>query len=145
VSKRNVELIRSTFPAEADLAEVMRSDDPAALVSDPSAFAPDMDVAFVAALAGAPGFEGHGIAALIEGWQDWLIPWESYVLTAEDFLDAGDKVVMLARVRGRTSRDGVEVEHSPAAVWSVTGDKVTAVTFFLQRDEALEFAGLKQP
>ena len=143
MSERNVDLVRRIFPAEADLAEVMRSDNPGAFVSDPRVLAPDMEVAFVAALAGAPGFEGHGIEGMIAGWQDWLIPWDSYVLTAEDFLDAGDKVVMLARVRGRTSRDGVEVEHSPAAVWSVTGAKVTAVTFFLQRDEAFEFAGIE--
>ena len=79
---------------------------------------------------------------LVEGWQDWLIPWESYVITVDEFVDAGDKVVTLVRIRGRTSRDGVEVEHRPAAVWTVGDGQVTAVTFFLDRDEAFEFAGI---
>ena len=95
-----------------------------------------------ASQAGGAGFEGRGIEGLIEGWRDWLIPWESYVITVEDFVEAGSNVVMLARIRARTSRDGVELEHKPAAVWTVTDGKVTAVTFFLERDEALEFAGI---
>jgi ketosteroid isomerase-like protein len=36
----------------------------------------------------------------------------------------------------------VEVEHRPAAVWTVDDGQVTAVTFFLDRDEAFEFAGI---
>jgi ketosteroid isomerase-like protein len=64
------------------------------------------------------------------------------VITVDEFVDAGDKVVTLVRIRGRTSRDGVEVEHRPAAVWTVGDGQVTAVTFFLDRDEAFEFAGI---
>jgi ketosteroid isomerase-like protein len=44
-------------------------------------------------------------------------------------------------VRARTSRDGVEITHNPAAVWTVADGKLVAVVFFLDRDDALEFAG----
>jgi ketosteroid isomerase-like protein len=144
VSARNVDLVKRAFPAEADLAAVMRSDEAiAAFLPDPAAIAPDMEVRFAAGQAGALGFEGRGFEGLIEGWQDWMIPWETYSLTIEEYVEAGDKVVTLVRVKARTSRDSVELEHRPAAVWTVTGDRVTAVTFFLERDEALEFAGLE--
>jgi len=137
-------LIRRIFPAESDLAAVMRSDDPiGAFVADRDAIAADLEVSFAASQAGAAGFSGRGIEGLIEGWRDWLIPWESYVITVEEFIEAGENVVMLARIRGRTSRDGVELEHKPAAVWTVTEGKVSAVTFFLQREEALAFAGIE--
>jgi ketosteroid isomerase-like protein len=143
MSASNVELIRRIFPSGIDMAAVMRSDDPAgAFQADPDAVAPDLEVKFAASPAGAAGFEGRGLEGLVEGWQDWLIPWESYVITVDEFVDAGDKVVTLVRIRGRTSRDGVEVEHRPAAVWTVGDGQVTAVTFFLDRDEAFEFAGI---
>jgi ketosteroid isomerase-like protein len=145
VAVRNVEVIGRIFPAEADLAAVMRSDDPvAALGTDPEAIAPGMEVRFAASQAGADGFEGRGIEGLIEGWRDWLIAWESYVLTVEQVIEAGDKVLMLVRVRARTSRDSVELEHNPAAVWTVTDGQATAVTFFLQREDAFQFAGIEQ-
>jgi ketosteroid isomerase-like protein len=60
----------------------------------------------------------------------------------EECVDAGDQVVMLVSVRGRTSRGGVEVEHRPAAVWTLEDGKVTAITFFLEREQAFEFAGI---
>ena len=101
-----------------------------------------LEVAFAATRSGGPGLGFRGIEGLIEGWRDWLTPWESYVITVEDFVEAGDNVVMLARIRARTSRDGVVLEHKPAAVWTVADGKVSAVTFFLERDEALEFAGI---
>jgi ketosteroid isomerase-like protein len=145
VSEQNVEVIKRIFPAEADLAAVMRSDDPvAALGADPEAIAPDLEVTFAASQAGAAGFAGRGVEGLIEGWQDWLIPWESYVLTVEELAEERDKVLMLVRVRGRTSRGSVELEHRPAAVWTVGERQATAVTFFLDRDEAFEFAGMEE-
>ena len=144
MSARNIDLVKRVFPAEADLAVVMRSDEAiAAFVADPAALAPDLEVTFAAGQVGALGFQGRGVEGLIEGWQDWMIPWETYSLTIEEYIEAGDKVVTLVRVKARTSRDSVELEHRPAAVWTVRGDKVTAVTFFLDRNEALEFAGLE--
>jgi ketosteroid isomerase-like protein len=84
----------------------------------------------------------RGIEGLIEGWRDWLTPWESYRLEVEEFIDAGDQVLELVRVRARTSRHGVDVEHRPAAVWTVEDGVVVAVHFFLERPEAFGFAGL---
>jgi ketosteroid isomerase-like protein len=143
---QSVELIRKIFPPEIDMAEVMRSDDPvAALVVDADVVLPDLEVTFAAPHTGGPGLRYRGIDGLIEGWRDWLTPWESYVIEIEDFIEAGHEVVMLARVRARTSRDGVELEHRPAAVWTVRGGTVSAVTFFLEHDEALEYSGLAPP
>jgi len=87
MSASNVELIRRIFPSGIDMAAVMRSDDPAgAFQADPDAVAPDLEVKFAASPAGAAGFEGRGLEGLVEGWQDWLIPWESYVITVDEFV-----------------------------------------------------------
>jgi ketosteroid isomerase-like protein len=143
---QNLELIRKVFPQKVDVAKVMRSDDPiAALVETPEIVLPDVEVEFAAPAIGGPGLSYRGIDGMVKGWRDWLTPWASYVIEVEDFIESGDRVLMLVRARGRTSRDGVELEHRPAAVWTVRGGKVIAVTFFLEHDQAFEYAGLAPP
>jgi ketosteroid isomerase-like protein len=143
MSSENVELIRAVLPREIDIAQIFASDNPvAALVGDADVVAPDLEVEFAGSLSGAPALQYEGLEGLLAGWREWLTPWESYLLDVEDVLDAGDRVVTLARVRAKTSRHGVEIEHRPAAVWTLRDGKLTAVHFFLERAEALAFAGL---
>jgi ketosteroid isomerase-like protein len=143
MSAENVELIRATFPQEIDIAEIFASDDPVrGFIGNVGAVAEDLEVEFGGSASGALGQRYQGLEGLVAGWRDWLTPWESYLLEVEDVLDAGDQVVTLVRVRAKTSRHGVEVEHRPAAVWTLRDGKLTAVRFFLERTEALAFAGL---
>jgi hypothetical protein len=112
---------------------------------DITAIGSDADIRFVAQEAG-PVQDRHliGLEGLIEGWRDWLEPWASYRMELEEVIDAGDRVLSLIHVTAKTSHDGVEVEHRPAAVWAVEGGVVVAVTFYLDRDQALEAAGLSE-
>ncbi len=146
MSAANVELIKRVFPGNIDVAEVLASDDPAsAFIGDLSVIAPDLVVEFSGGISGGPPVRYQGLVGLIEGWRDWLTPWETYRLEPEDYIDAGDRVITLARVRGRTSRHGVELEHNPAAVWTLEDGWVTEARFFLERPSAFEFAGLTPP
>jgi ketosteroid isomerase-like protein len=143
MSVENVELVRGILPEEADLVEVLGSDDPiAALIGDPNLALPDLEVEFAGTQSGAPSLHYRGLEGLVEGWRDWLEPWESYRLRTEKYIDAGEKVVLLVSVRARTSRDGVEFKHEAAAVWTMRGGMPVAVHFFLEQDDALQFAGL---
>ena len=145
MSSENVELIRAALPEDVDIAEIFASDDPvAAFIGDADIVAPDLEVEFAASHSGVPALHYQGLEGLLEGWRDWLTPWGTYQLEVEDMLDAGDRVVTLVRVRAKTSRHGVEVEHRPAAVWTLRDGKLTAVHFFLERADALAFAGLPQ-
>jgi ketosteroid isomerase-like protein len=140
MSQENVDLVRQLLPLETDLVAVLASDDPiAALTGDSDFDLPDLEVEFAGTISGAPALEYRGLEGLVEGWRDWLIPYESYLIAAEEVIDAGDNVIMLVRVRARTSRDGVVIEHRPAAVWTVTGGKPVSARFFLERDQALKF------
>jgi ketosteroid isomerase-like protein len=134
------------MPHEVDLIEVFASDDPILAFSGSSSppIRPDIEIEFAGTASGAPGLSYRGLDGLIEGWRDWLTPWQSYHIRVEDVLDAGANVVVLAAVRARTSRDGVEVEHRPAAVWTIRDGSVMAVHFFLERAEALRFAGIER-
>lgn len=138
----NAELLKNALPDEVDLVEVLRGDDPVGMFTNPEAIAPDLAVTFSGGQAGGPPTHYEGIPGLLEGWSDWLEPWDSYRIQFEEYLAAGDKVLINATVRARSARDDVLIEHDPAAVWTLRDGKAVAVTFFLDRDEARRFAGI---
>ncbi len=147
MSEENVAVVRAIQPAgRVELVELFREGPSAATGEgiDIAAIDPDAEVRFVGQAVGP--LQDHrltGVEGLIEGWRDWLEPWSSYVMEVEDVIDAGSHVVSLVHVTARTSHSGVDVEHHPAAVWAVEGGIVTAVTFYLDRDQAFEAAGLR--
>jgi ketosteroid isomerase-like protein len=145
MSRENVDLVKRLQPAGDDIVERLSEPGPHAgfFATDAplDALADDFEIEFLAAGAAEP-LRYRGMEAAIEGWRDWLTPWASYRVDSEAILDAGEEVVVLARVEARTSRDGVAVEHSPGAVWTIEDGKVTRIRFFLERAGALEAAGL---
>ena len=144
MSQQNVELVKTLQPTDVDLVELFVGNEAGvqtALNAFPTAaFADDFSVQFIAA--DALLLEYRGVEGMVEGWRDWLAAWASYRMVADDFIDAGDEVVVFARISGRTARDGVLVEHSPTAIWSIRDGKVVAIRLYLKREEALEAAGL---
>jgi ketosteroid isomerase-like protein len=147
MSKENVELIKSIQPPSVDLVEMFPGDSPAAADALTDLFGGFFTDGFTVQFIAENGMDTpqfRGVDGLLEAWRDWLDPWESYELETEEYIDAGDDVVVMVRIRGRTARDGVLVEHAPAAVWTIRDGKVAAVRFYLRRDEALRAAGLDQ-
>jgi ketosteroid isomerase-like protein len=146
MSQENVELVKLAQPTGVDLVELLPNegdDSQAALTAFPDVFLDDFVIEFVSS-GWLAQREYRGTDGFVEGWRDWLMPWASYRIDVEDFIDAGDDVVVFARIRGRTARDGVLVEHSPAAVWAIRNGKVAAIRFYLERREALEAVGLSE-
>ncbi len=144
MSSQNVEIVKSLQPAEADLVETF-GDDAALPLGTPdelSGFADDFEVEFVSNIRGAERLTYRGLDGLVAGWRDWLEPYASYLMSTDEYIDAGDKVVVLIRIRATTARDGVVVEHAPAAVWTVGDGKVVAVQLYLGQEDALREAGL---
>ena len=68
--------------------------------------------------------------------------WDDMGLEPEEFIDAGDQVVVpiLARLRGRGS--GLSLQDRIVQVWSVREGKAERVQVFTDRDEAFRAAGL---
>lgn len=138
----NLKLIKSLMPDDIDLVELINSDTPAAAFGAGRHMAPDMEVVFAATRSGAPGLHFSGVEGLTEGWRDWLTPYHTYRIKPEEFIDAGDSVVVHVHVTARTERHGVDIEHRPSSVWTVKDGNVVSVYFFLDRTAALEFAGV---
>lgn len=67
----------------------------------------------------------------------WLGPWELWCCEAEDYVERGDSVVVLARYRGRGKGSGVEVDAEGAHVWRLRDGKAVRLEIFADRRRAL--------
>jgi ketosteroid isomerase-like protein len=83
-----------------------------------------------------------------EGMRRWLEDvaeyWESMWVEPDRFLDAGEAVVVLGRVRGRGKKGGVEIEAPAAWVCRQRDGRVSYLRFYLDPSQALEAVGLQE-
>jgi ketosteroid isomerase-like protein len=139
MSQENVELARRLY-AEGDLLH-------ATTEQIDRVFRDDLDENFEFRLPGdypegEPVFRGRdGVdqlaAMLSETWRDWHFE-------PERFLDAGDRVVVFARIVGQGAASGVPLELETTHVWTIRGGRATSMHVYRARSEALEAAGLSE-
>jgi ketosteroid isomerase-like protein len=70
--------------------------------------------------------------------RSWLSGWEHWCAEADEYLEIGDCVVVLATYRGRGKGSGVEIEQEGAHVFRLRDDKVVRLEIFASRARALE-------
>jgi ketosteroid isomerase-like protein len=73
--------------------------------------------------------------------RDWLSPWEEWRCVAEEYVEHGDTVVVLARYRGRGKGSGVDVDVDGAHVWQMRDGKAVRLEIFADRRRALASLG----
>ena len=134
MSQENVRLVRKAF--QAFLAG---DQEKAAQLLDP-------DVEFRGTVGGLQeGQTAHGQAEIDETFEaEDLEAWEERRLEAEEFIDAGDEVVVLLHEYRRGRGSGVELEGKTAVVISVSGGRVSRIQGYLDRGAALEAAGVRE-
>ena len=129
--------------SEMEIAQVVRNDDVwAARVEAVAAFYhPDVESVRL----GLPdGRTYTGLDGLRNLWLEWLAPWTTYRIEAEDVIDLGDRVLLLAHVFGRLGESQAEVENTVASVYTVRDGKIARAEFYLDRTEALKAVGLEE-
>jgi ketosteroid isomerase-like protein len=96
MSPENVELVRAAWEAweRGDIEALFGFYDPA-IVWDQTGYA-GMELSSVY----------HGHDGVKQFFRDWLAPFESYYAHAEDFIDAGEAVVVRCRQGGRGKQSG---------------------------------------
>jgi ketosteroid isomerase-like protein len=85
----------------------------------------------------------HGLDEVLAVQRAWLEQWERpFRVEADEFLEAGDLVVVLVRWFGRGKGSGAEVESEGAHVWEIRDGKAVRWDVYRDRSEALAAAGL---
>jgi ketosteroid isomerase-like protein len=75
---------------------------------------------------------------------DFLADLEGAVIVGEEFLDAGDSVVVRVNQRAAGAGSGAQVGMRYYQVWTFRGRSVIRIESIREREEALEAAGLRE-
>ena len=130
MSQENIEIVRSIVAGWA------RGDYTSIDWADPEIeyAAPDTPVAT------------RGVEALGRRWKEFLLAWERFATTPERFIDAGDdRVLVLVRFDGRGRASSIPAaEFFGAQLFTLREGKVVRLAVFLDRQAALEAAGLRE-
>jgi len=70
--------------------------------------------------------------------------YEGVRIEPEAFIDAGDDVVVIARVTGTGRGSGVDIEWRHGYIWTIRDGKGVRFRWFNKPDEALKAAGLRE-
>jgi ketosteroid isomerase-like protein len=70
--------------------------------------------------------------------------WDEWRMQPGRFLDAGDRVVVFARLFVEGGASGVPVELETTHVWTVRQGRATSLHAFRDRSQAIEAAGLSE-
>src|SRR3954451_396612 len=83
----------------------------------------------------------HGKEGFLEGVVDWGEGFVEWSAVAEEFIDAGDQVVVRNHHSARGETSGVPIEMDFWFVTTVHQGKIVGVDMFVNEREALEAAG----
>jgi uncharacterized protein len=134
MSQENVEIVREVFESflSGDQKRTARLVDP--------------EVEFRGTVGGLEeGRIAHGLPQIVETFDvEDLEAWEERRLEPEEFIDADDDVVVLVHEYRRGRGSGVELEIDTAVVFAVRDGRVVRIQGYMDRDAALEAAGLSE-
>jgi len=85
----------------------------------------------------------HGPEGARRFWEMWSDAFDEFRAEWQEYLEAGDSIIVIARMVGRGKDSGVAVD-TPGfpMVWTSRGDKVVRMQMFPSREEALASLGL---
>jgi ketosteroid isomerase-like protein len=86
----------------------------------------------------------RGPAAVRDVWKRWDSEWEELETGAEEFIDAGDSVVVAMHYRGRGRVSGVAVNDRQFEVHTFRDGRCVRKVDYPKRSDALEAAGLSE-
>ena len=129
MSEHNVELVGQLYDAWA------RGDFAAGV----ELLAPDFEWL---QLAGAVEAGSHRGEEAGEALRRIFAMWDDFSVRAEEFIDAGEKVVVVAQTHGTARDGGAALDQVFASVWTVRDGKLARQEVFAAREVALREAGV---
>jgi ketosteroid isomerase-like protein len=80
-------------------------------------------------------YVGH--AGLGRWLDDWGAAWSEWSIEPEEYIDAGDSVVVFIRMRTKGRGSGVEMERQDALVYRLQNGRIVRADYYNNRAEAL--------
>jgi ketosteroid isomerase-like protein len=108
-------------------------------------FHPEIAWEWSSNLSGLTGVDTYlGIEGVEAATRDFFEAWDWFWQEGEEFIEAGDDVVVLTRVHGRLKGSENEVQGKGADVWTFAHGSAIRFRSYDSRTEALEAAGLSE-
>jgi ketosteroid isomerase-like protein len=83
---------------------------------------------------------GHkDVANYLRGWFE---SWHAYAPEPEEFIEAGDKVVVMVHLRARGKGSRFEIKQRMADVFTLEDGKISRLRFYVEPKAALQSAGI---
>ena len=130
MSQENVEIVRRAHAA------FERGDISAAL--------DDVDPGLVTYRADPEAATWHGPEGFLQALADWTEGFDDFSATAEEFINAGDRVIVRVHQRATGQSSGAPVEADFWFVYTLSEGKATRLDMFASKAPALEAAGLSE-
>lgn len=105
-------------------------------------FDPEMAMVESRTLPGA--HSAHGIDAVRRYMESFARYWDEIRFEPQEYIEAGDQVIVVARLVGRGKSSGIEVERTWAYVWTLRAGKALRMEGYADRAEALKAVGLPE-
>jgi uncharacterized protein len=86
----------------------------------------------------------RGREGLTRWLEEWGAAWAEWSIELDEFLDAGDSVVIFIRMRAKGRGSGIEIDRPDALVYAISGGIITRIDYYNDRDAALKAAGLAE-
>jgi uncharacterized protein len=135
MSQENVDAMRKVYEAMA------RGDFWAAR----DVFDPEIAWEWSASLSGLTGVDTYrGIEGVEAATRDFFEAWDWFWQEAEEFVEAGDDVLVLTTMHGRLKGSDREIESKAAELWTFRNGKAIRHRSFDSRGEALKAVGLRE-
>jgi len=132
MSQENVEIVRAAYEEweQGDLGAGVDRYDRHVL------FIPLADFPDAGLYLGTEAFRGF--------MRGWLEPFTNFTISAEEFIEAGDSVVVAAHQRAVGQESGAPTDLRYFHVWTFRGRLVIRLELFRDRADALEAVGLSE-
>jgi len=131
VSAANVEVVRRGFRHFQDTGDFLEDILAPDFLWDMSKFAGWPEQQFYEGIDGARRFV-----------REWTDAWDDWEIEVKTFHDAGEKVVVVVRQRGRSRTTGLPVDMLFAQVFTVRDGQQTHMEMYADPDEAFKAVGL---
>ncbi len=102
----------------------------------------EAEVELIGGFDGVMGQSFQGEEGVRRFCQEWFTAFKTMTVEVERLLDAGERILILTRLKATGAGSDAPVELLGAAIYSFRDGKIARIDFYYDRDQALETAGL---